>query len=433
MNLVLLQNPEELDLFRTRLGTLFHSAKIIAWTPFAVDALRQEGIEFSTASDLEDGIADPQKLINQFRKFQAWCEILDGHAGSYIPHLRTFNVRPFLNKLQALRVKFFLLFHVIDQLRVLIDKLGGTKVYYFHYPGFQLSLLSRVLDVISDNRNPWGVEFVSLQPHGTIKTVFPKYGLVPDWFSSQVALRKIIKHVVRKSRYKSTASFLSGFSGQSFFKGARPNVLVTAVAWDVGPALEKLIERFACNLVFWEDVCVPKMKLELSTQEIVRRISNDPEAHVWTTYGGIDLFDLFITGIEKTLERDVPRLIATVKKFRRLHRRFNFKLVVSTYGLTQTEAIFDQCEDLNVPVAFFSEGAGSHGPPLERYPILPVCYRGRKKPSKFYYFVNTDEMLRYNEEIKSAFPNYTANNVVVGSNYYETLMNKGLEIGRAGN
>lgn len=423
MDALLLQNADELDMARECLKDSIENIKIVAWSPLVIDTLKRNNLPYTTVSDYTTEVYQPTTLISQYRQYKQWCAVVDIHVSEEIPDIMSLGIRPFFSKINALRQIFFLYFSEINNLYTLVKKTEVNSVYYFHYPTPQLSLLSRIMDIIQNN-NKWGVNFVRLEPESEYRSMFPDAGIVTDWFDRKRRWERIARFVVRKPQYKDLTSFLAGFSGCNLFKNKAPNILILNTHFDVEKVLEKLKQRIPCNFVFWEDVTVKNPRqTKVSSNEIINKIRNDHLAHQWTTYHGIDLFDLFIPEIQKTINSDTPFLISTVRKFLELNDKFKFSLVIAGNELTQISPIFDKCEDLEIPVALFLHGGGCVGP-LEGYPIIQVCLRGRKERSQLYYFIYSEGIANYCENLKKYFPEFTSHNIPVGSSYFEGLLEK---------
>lgn len=420
MDLLILQNNEEIEIAKKELGGSFEKIKIIAWSPFVLDGLRNHGFTFTTCAEYLDDKFQPDIMISQYKQLKEWCEIIDRNVSQFVPEVASLRIRPFLNKLAPLRIVFFLYFLELDKLNILIKKTSPNKVYYFHYPKPQHSLLSRIMDVLPKN-NTLGVSFVRLTPQCCFKSFFPIDGLVPDWFYRKGMLYKIAKFIIRKPGYKTFFSFISGIIGYSFLKNT--NILVLHAGGEVGEILLRLKQQIPCNFIFWEDVHVRNdISIRIPTDEIVDKLRSDSHIHQCTTHLGIDLFDIFVPEIERTLIDDLPIFISTVKRFKILNKRFKFSLVLTAYEQTQVEAIFDQCDDLGMPSVLFAHGIGTGL--LEGSPVAPLCMRGKGKTSKLYHFVYSKTMADYCDEFRKQFPDFMSRNVPVGSDYFENLIKK---------
>lgn len=422
MDLLILQNGDELKTAEKVLGDTFRRTDKIAWTPFAINSLRKGDISYETIADYATEKNDSHQLTSQLVQFREWCDIVDKHIASSIPEVASSGIRPFMNKLLALRIDFFLYFSEIDKLNVLLKKTGAMNVYYFHYPKPRPSLISRLLDVIEKD-NKWGVNFKRLVPESNYRSFFPAAGLVPDWFDRRNGLwYKAARFMLRRSANRNIPSFIEGVTGHHVLNREKRNILVLSVDWDVSEILSKLKQRVNCNFIYWDDVLVKHPRGNVPVEQIMERIKNDPDAHTWTSRCGMDLFDLFVPEIEKTLRDDVPLLISIVRRFRELNNRFNFCMLISSYQLTQWEAIFDQAEALDIPVTLFLHG-GAIGP-LEGYPPIQLCSRGGREPSKLYHLVYSEAISNYCDSFRTDFSNYTARNIPVGSYYYEKLLER---------
>lgn len=426
MDMLLLQNYDELEVAQKLLGDRFEKLKIIAWTPFAVDILREKNIPYTTIADHLTEYYNPQRYISQIKQFKEWCDIVDNHVSSSVPEVASLQIRPFLNKLLPLRVEFFLYFNEMDKLNLLLNALKVHSVYYFYYPEPQLSLLSRLMDIIG-GKNKHEVNFVRLEPKDKYKSVFPKDGLVPDWFDQKNKFYNIAKYIIQRPKYKSLSSLISGLTGYRLFKKREYNILVLSLDWDVKNILILLKQQIDCNFIFWEDVPTGiHKKINIPVRSIIEKLKNDLDAHHWTTYQGNDIFNVFIPEIEKILINDVPRFISTVRKFKKMHNRFNFDIVIAPMVMTPHEAIFDQCENLDIPCVTFLHG-GTVGL-IEGYPLIGLCPRGRRKEVDLFHIVYSEALVEFCDNLKMVFPSFTAKNISAGSNYFEKLVKNGKDV-----
>lgn len=422
MDLLLLQNAEEIELAKKNLKDAIKEVKIVAWTPFVLDSLRRANMAYSTVADFVSEEYQPDELIYQFRQYKYWCDRIDNHLSQAIPDIAALNLRPSFYKMVYLRTLFFLYFAEIKNLNSLFQKARVNNVYYFYYPRRQLSLLSRLMDVMQNNK--WGMNFIRLKPENKYKPLFPANGLVSDWFDRRKKWEKIARYLIRRPGYKDVSSFLAGFLECRVFRNSNPNILVLNVHFDIEEVLKQLKQYDLCNFVFWEDVSVIKdtHPIEIPSDEIINMIKNDPQAHQWTTFHEIDIFDLCIPEIERMVCCDIPLIISGVRKFRKINSRFNFDLVITGHETTLAECVFDQCDELDIPVIDFMHG-GITGL-IKGYPEVPICFRGKKVSSKKYYFVYSEAMVDYLEDLKKTLPEFTVHNLPVGSHYYEKLLNK---------
>lgn len=420
MDLLLLQNADELEIAREKLGETFNKLKIIAWTPFAVDGLRKQNIPFNVASDYYDETYNSERLISFSIQLQKWCTIVDKNISQRVPEIASLKIHPFLNSIAPIRVLFYFYFNEMDKLQILLKKAKPSNVYYFYYVNTRKSILSRLMDVIGSNK--WNVNFSVLTPISKIRSMLPD-NLVKIDFDRERWWLKIIKFLLRSSRYKNMNSFLSGFSGCNLFRNGKPNILVLSVSRENRNALIVVKKRGKCNLIFWEDVMFHSFRdIDARAKDIVDGVKNNPLARQFIMHYGVDTFELYRSEIEHILTRYMPLFLSTVKRFCEMNEKFNFSLVLTAYECPEYEAIFDKCNDLNIPIAVFAHG-GTVGP-IKGNPVLPLCTRSDKNTSKIYYLVYSETMVDYCNGLRKFFPGCPAKSIPLGSSYFDGLLKR---------
>lgn len=426
MDILLLQNTGEFETAKRGLGNSLKNIEIIAWSPFAIDDLQKNNIKYTSAFDHFEKKFNPDNEISKYKKYIEWCEMIDNHILQLVPEIKNLRIRPFLNEMHSLRMFFFFYISEIDKLKDLIDSLNPEKVFYFNYPYHHFSMLSKLVNIICKT-NKWGVDFVRLEdPQIEYKSLLVKNRVIPDRLERDKIWMKIARYVIRKPEYKNLLSLLTGLTCSRLFRKEKYSILILNVHRDIKKILMQLRDKSACDLIFWEDIHVKSPAfLNIHSEKIINELKKDKKTHQWTTINEIDMFDLFIPAIKSTLNNDVLMLIVTVMKFRELNERFKFNLVISGHEAPQVGAIWDQCEDLDIPIAHFLHGPANY---IKGFTNVPVSVIGRKNPSKFYYFVYTDAVAEHHNCLKKKFSSLSSNTIPVGSNYFEELVKKGCKI-----
>ncbi len=420
MDILLLQISEEIEIAQTSLGNIFDQCKIVAWTPFAVDGLKEKGLGFETISDYQQVDHSSENLYSDYKIYQNWCQLLDQHIYIKVPEIRRLGLRPFQNNLLALRKLFSLYFSEINKLNLLIKQNHNCNIYYFEYPS---SPTSQVIKSIQ-RENKWNINFIKMEGIHTFKSLLPEDGVVPYWFLKKKSLYwRFVKFLWFKTKYEGLFEFLSGIARRRLYKQRAVTILVLTANNDTGDYLSNLRKRGLYKFIFWEDLAgVRNIDFQIPAEEIIESFRNDAASHKWTTRHGIDIFEYICPEIKKILKHEVPILFSTAKEFKQLNRKFNFASIISAYPMTQWEAIFDQGIKLDIPVLIFDHGATAL---LDEPFIYPYCMV-QNQSSKLYFLVFSKIIADWCDNEKRELAFHNPQNIPSGSLYYEKLLNKNM-------
>ena len=425
MDLFLFQNAEEIESAKKIQGEPLEKFQIIACSPFAVDGLKKQSIDFTTLSDYSFNKYNPLQLEKQYEIYREWCLLLDKYIYDNVVLIKRLKINPILNKLLALRYLFSTYFDEIDRLYTLIEGKKPTRILYFWYSE---SVLCQVIDTIT-NANEWNVKFVRINANVKYKSLIPDNEPVPYWFNKVNIFRIILRYIFKIYiyTYKSFITFIEGLIGYRLYGDSRKYILVLEVGYSLDELLIKLKRKSRVKMIFWEDVIYQSKKNNIITHSEAEKIINDfrkdSRAHKWTTKYNTDFFDLFIPTIKNLLKNEISIFFSTAEKFRKLNNKFNFSLVISEYQTTQSEVIFDQCVHLKIPVALFLHG-GTIG--FINHVDIAWFSSNINKESKYYHLVYSKIIADYYNNIRTRLPFIMPTAIPIGSIFFEKLLKQDL-------
>ena len=419
MDLLLVQNHHEIKEAKDQLGENYNIIQKIAWTPFAVDGLKHENVEYKTSADYQFQPYPANLLDVEFLKFRKWCQRLDTHIQHVVLEAEQLKINPFLNILQAFRIIVFLYFQEVEKLRLIVNKEKAETVYYFHYSGNESGLLSGLIDQL-EKQNVWNNRFVRLISENRPQSLFNKDRIVPVWFTKPNVFKSFARHILRRTKYKEHLEFLSGISRYKFFNKRAKTILVLTHNNEFGKLIENLKNSDNYKCIYWEDLVFQyEPQLSSISNNITEFIHNDKFIRNWLVRCDLDLFDLLVPDIQNVLSNFLPKYISTVKIFLDLQKSMKFDLVITMMPLTQWEVIFDQCVELDVPVVVFLHG-GTLGLLEGLEPTYPYSFN-QSGSAKLYKFLYSDVISDFcNKNYKKNELNNPVN-VAVGSIYFDEL------------
>lgn len=415
MKLLLLQCKQEYCAAKKMLQDQWHDVICIAWTPYAVESLRNNDEKVIVPADVCMNISVRQRLPEYVRLVK-WAELMDELAADAMPLLRELNVRPFLNKLMPFRIFFFLYFQEIIKLQSVIDQYKPEEVFFFAYED-ERSVLSNVLARSIHCVVP--TVLTPLSPAWDFSSILPVTDLVPNWLHQHTFFKNILKMLFKKPKHKSLVTFVQSCLLMFGLNQPKTRILVMHAGWDVSQILMQLKHSLDCQLFFWEDFLFKAKKYFVPLDKIIDAIETSSHARELMTYEGVDISEFVMPYVKKTLSYDIHVLLRSAQIFRKLQNNHKIDLVVSSHELTHAETIFDQCRMYNIPIALFTHGIG-YGV-LQGHPLVPLCSLRNNEKEYFYYYTFSSATDSFYAEIQEMIPETNLNVKSIGSKHFEKL------------
>jgi hypothetical protein len=399
---IIIQDKRELEDALRLFGKGLKGLEPIAWTASAVDGLRSIGLRYSLPEVYDRDFNRRDRWGDEVLAFKQWCDMLDKHVRDNVDKARILNLRPFLNKIHALRHVFDIYFHEIERLDNIARSQEHSEIYFFYYDKPQPSLLSRIADMTGPVINGKRLIHLSERRRKRYHSSLKLEVLVPDWFSvfpKTPGIRRLL-HIAGSKKKK---------------------VLAFLVAKEHMEALDELAKLYNIEVIFWNDAYRMRPKpVDIPIEKIISRIKAERRLRCWTTRRGVDLFELFLPEIRKTLTEDIGLYVSGVERFLDIVKTEDITHVISTYEVPLFEAILDQCEMHNIPASVLLHG-GTVGH-LSNSPVIYFYTRGIGKDSEIYYLVYSKAICDYLEGLKTLYPAFTNTNLALGSSYFERLI-----------
>jgi hypothetical protein len=430
MEYFLFQDSKEVKAAQAFLGEGFKSVTPIAWTPSAVDGLKDAGNINLPHTFANQSIADTGKIAQRLSSYRDWCKMLDKIVSNHVVDIEKMQIHPFLHQVFANRSVFNMYFNEIESIYNLWDANKSATFHFFYYSKEEFSSLSRIFDMIKIQKS-WDIDFELHTPEWKLGGTMIHQPLVAEWISpldqrSNSIFRVIgryIKHNflysvwMKKNQRKSVKSLVASYLKMVPSKKKNRRVLVLSNSYETQQFVSKIEKDSDAQVYYWEDMTDNfNVSMGISVNKIISDIKNTSEMSLFTTYYGVNIFSLIEQTIRDKLVNDLPRYVANIRLFLELDDKVHFDMVVSGHELTLVEAIFAQCASRGILSMTFLHG-GTTGYQLQS--VMPQYYRYGSR-EYFYELVYTGAISHFLEKQTEIY-NGNIKHAVVGSYYYQRL------------
>lgn len=430
MDCLILQDYREVEFYHSGFINEGRNLQLFAWTPSAVDALQKIGIDYICAGDVNNNYFDYKEREILIKQYGEWACCIDEIIKEEIPDFAYNNIIPFQHHFAHYRNIYMMYIMEIDILYKLKSMVNPKKIYYFKYNDNEFSPISRVTKIIEYSKK-WEIEFIALLPNWKlletekeqhIKTNYnPQLDLAShNLFNIGITWSKSVlkQKIFGKKAINNIISLVSGLSFGRFNRKGTNVLVFVSNEQETNPILSALKAKVRnINYIFWEELLpnfIPEINFD--PKRILELIKENKKIKELSSYKEINFFSNVYHEIENIVNEDIIRFYRNVVYFKILNDRLKFKLVISAYNFALLEAIYNQCEQMSIPLVITP-----HGGTVGIFYGAPFQYEYIRKGGDFFYsFVYTKAIKDFQENVFFNTKN-KVNFISVGSSYFKTL------------
>ena len=371
--IILLEHEGQVKNCSKRLKEIKGRKLIVALSPFAMYELEKRGLSYEPIEDYYSSKELYKLGINNYKKVENLCDIIDTHIQNACPTTAELSIRPALFSFYYLKIVYDAATIRLYQLSKLIDAENPDVLCIYDGKRYPFGISEMAPYLFYDNRESIYARLLACEGWGIPVTVLPHVPYLESPDVQNTSKKKMARRLQRypelydlavEAHKRGWRGLLDGLKNYlRAGKGARLFLFGTGYNWDdcreelKSVGISPLFIRMRDNLEYWVNADFPDKDASVLS-EAWKGLQADDSFRKFFTWGRVDFFPVVEERLRFLVEGLTPVCLNTYEKTAEVLKKIKVKaFLASTFANPTTRSAAQAARNSKVPVVTWQHGS----------------------------------------------------------------------------